>query len=402
MATASKARPSSAPAARTRRIGVSGPSLDLPPTRVYQGAAAADANGEGGGARARPLSAAPLTAAARDLRLGTRVDRPAKSDYFADGTPCRGRPRVATADERRRAAAAEAGLKKNRARFVGKVRHFRTRPMEERTLELLRHKLLAASYTAHGQDLDGLFLHLDEDASGVLEPVELHSAIRRTLKLGPSDLSDALIAQFFAHLDRDRNGTIEIGEFVFFLSGKERRVRPARHQTAAGEKQRRPQRPGLTAPAARFPSNPRAGLVKERELGGLWAAAHTRRTRIDNAKATGARKFNRLTLLARQSYAGLKALGLRGDVSELRVHLDRAERMLDATEEEMHELGAAKKAEVEKSLLIRSAVLRFDMHALAKVLKVSKQRTKTFGLGDTSDKFRSQPRRRERRPASAW
>lgn len=86
-------------------------------------------------------------------------------------------------------------------------------------LSNVRAKIKAASYTGHaGRQLDVLFSRFDRDGSGVLDEDEVRSALRRTLKITPSSVSDAEISALCTTLDADHSGTVSIRELLDFLS----------------------------------------------------------------------------------------------------------------------------------------------------------------------------------------
>ena len=57
-----------------------------------------------------------------------------------------------------------------------------------------------------------------KDGSGCLEPAEVKTALRRSLKIPASSVSDQQIYSLCAWLHIDGSGVIEIDELVTFLS----------------------------------------------------------------------------------------------------------------------------------------------------------------------------------------
>eukprot|EP00937_MAST-01D_sp_MAST-1D-sp2_P000619 g619.t1 len=82
-------------------------------------------------------------------------------------------------------------------------------------LEELRHRLLAASYTCHGEDLQVLFGRWDKDHGGSLSHKELHAIVQRML---PNVVSDEQLLWLIEFLDENHDGAIEFGEFAAFIS----------------------------------------------------------------------------------------------------------------------------------------------------------------------------------------
>jgi len=88
-------------------------------------------------------------------------------------------------------------------------------------LEKFRAKIKAAAYTGHsGRQLDVLFSRFDKDRSGQLEFDEVRVALRRTLRITPSAISDDDIVSLCAMLDADRSGTVGINELVEFVGAE--------------------------------------------------------------------------------------------------------------------------------------------------------------------------------------
>lgn len=91
-------------------------------------------------------------------------------------------------------------------------------PLEKDVEEKLRSRMKAAAYTGHsGRQLDVVFGRFDVDSSGQLETEEVRRALRRTLRIPASVISDAEIASLCAMLDQDGSGSVSIAEIVNFV-----------------------------------------------------------------------------------------------------------------------------------------------------------------------------------------
>ena len=89
--------------------------------------------------------------------------------------------------------------------------------LSEETVELIRHRWAAASYTTAGQNWQALFDKEDADHSGELFDKELKGLIRRVLKLTMNDMSDGDITRLFKKLDKDHSGSVSVEELFVFL-----------------------------------------------------------------------------------------------------------------------------------------------------------------------------------------
>eukprot|EP00747_Dinoflagellata_sp_TGD_P033624 gnl/TRDRNA2_/TRDRNA2_136743_c1_seq1.p1 gnl/TRDRNA2_/TRDRNA2_136743_c1~~gnl/TRDRNA2_/TRDRNA2_136743_c1_seq1.p1 ORF type:complete len:487 (+),score=83.71 gnl/TRDRNA2_/TRDRNA2_136743_c1_seq1:3-1463(+) len=87
------------------------------------------------------------------------------------------------------------------------------------SINLLRSKIRSSSYTGTtGRHLRELFKRADKDGSGELDELEVRRLLRRTLKISPTDISDAEISAVCELVDADNSGTVSIDEIVAFLS----------------------------------------------------------------------------------------------------------------------------------------------------------------------------------------
>lgn len=100
------------------------------------------------------------------------------------------------------------------------LRHHARRapPLDTFVLEKVRSTLKSAAYTGHsGRQLDVLFSRFDRDGSGSLCDHEVRRALRRTLRIPPSVISDLEISSLCVVLDADKSGTVSICELVSFV-----------------------------------------------------------------------------------------------------------------------------------------------------------------------------------------
>lgn len=83
----------------------------------------------------------------------------------------------------------------------------------------IRERIKSAAYGA-GRQLDVLFSRLDRDGSGELDEGEFRRAIRRTLRMPASVISDAEISLVVHALDLDKSGNINIRELIRFFEAE--------------------------------------------------------------------------------------------------------------------------------------------------------------------------------------
>lgn len=95
----------------------------------------------------------------------------------------------------------------------------RKRPLDPAVLERVRLRIRASASTGHaGKELNTIFGRFDKDSSGILSKEELRVALRKTLRIPPSVLSDADIGALCAALDADSSGSVSVAELVEFVS----------------------------------------------------------------------------------------------------------------------------------------------------------------------------------------
>jgi Ca2+-binding EF-hand superfamily protein len=90
----------------------------------------------------------------------------------------------------------------------------------------LRRKLRAESYTAHGQDIAGLFERLDKDRNGELDVKEMAHGLRPF-----GVLTEQEITSLVEHMDSDGDGFVSSQEFLEFMGQVavvEKKVNPSR------------------------------------------------------------------------------------------------------------------------------------------------------------------------------
>jgi len=94
-----------------------------------------------------------------------------------------------------------------------------TKPsLDPLAMDTLRSRIKAAAYTGtQGRQLDVVLGRFDKDHSGTLEEDEVRQALRRTLRIPPSVVSDADISALCTMLDDDMSGNISISELVAFV-----------------------------------------------------------------------------------------------------------------------------------------------------------------------------------------
>jgi len=91
--------------------------------------------------------------------------------------------------------------------------------LDHAALSKLRARIKGAAYTGHsGRQLDVLFGRFDRDGSGQLDEDEVRGALRRTLRIPPTVITDPEITALCATLDGDNSGMISIKEIVDFLN----------------------------------------------------------------------------------------------------------------------------------------------------------------------------------------
>jgi len=101
---------------------------------------------------------------------------------------------------------------------LGRGRPRRVAPLAPAVLDALRSKIKAASYAGHfGRELEGLLSSFDRDGSGQLDDEEFRRALRRTLRIPPSAITDSQISSLCAMFDTDGSGTVSIAEIVAFV-----------------------------------------------------------------------------------------------------------------------------------------------------------------------------------------
>ncbi|GMI08997.1 hypothetical protein TrRE_jg3574 [Triparma retinervis] len=112
--------------------------------------------------------------------------------------------------------------------------------LKKEELAHVQKRLSAAQY---GCDMRTFFKRQDKDRSGLLDPEEFRSILRRILRITPDELPDEDIYKLIQVLDTDKSGDLDINEIVAFIEEGERHAKEER-------KPRRKSRP-MTAGAIR-------------------------------------------------------------------------------------------------------------------------------------------------------
>jgi hypothetical protein len=115
--------------------------------------------------------------------------------------------------------------------------------LKKEELEHVQKRLSAAQY---GCDIRTFFKRQDKDKSGLLDPEEFRSILRRILKITPDELPDEDVYQLIKFLDTDGSGDLDINEIVAFIEkGEKRKPRAKSRPMTAGAI--RPNRKGKRA-----------------------------------------------------------------------------------------------------------------------------------------------------------
>eukprot|EP00937_MAST-01D_sp_MAST-1D-sp2_P001535 g1535.t1 len=99
---------------------------------------------------------------------------------------------------------------------------------------LLAHvgrKLLASSYTMHGQDLGALFARYDTNGNDVLEADEMATALQ---KLVPGCLTREQVLQLVSAADTNGDGAVDVGEFIAFVKDEGLATQPVADEAITG------------------------------------------------------------------------------------------------------------------------------------------------------------------------
>ena len=89
--------------------------------------------------------------------------------------------------------------------------------LSDEQIEVIKHKLLAASYTTFGPDINSLFQRIDQDGSGQIDKKELAAVVKKLLP----DVSSNQITHLMKTCDEDKSGKISYTEFIRFLGQRE-------------------------------------------------------------------------------------------------------------------------------------------------------------------------------------
>lgn len=90
--------------------------------------------------------------------------------------------------------------------------------LDPTVMDALRSRIKAAAYSGtQGQQLDGIFARFAKNNSGTLGEEELKLAMRRSLRITQSQISDDDIHALVCMLDKDQCGEISISDLVAFV-----------------------------------------------------------------------------------------------------------------------------------------------------------------------------------------
>eukprot|EP00440_Ansanella_granifera_P009588 gb/GFBE01010390.1/.p1 GENE.gb/GFBE01010390.1/~~gb/GFBE01010390.1/.p1 ORF type:complete len:825 (+),score=199.87 gb/GFBE01010390.1/:1-2475(+) len=94
-------------------------------------------------------------------------------------------------------------------------------PLSKAVVDKIRSKIKSAAYTGpNGKGFDEIFSRMDKDGSGALEPEEVKRALRCSLRIPKSVVSDQEVYSLCTLLDADNSGSISIPELVAFCGGE--------------------------------------------------------------------------------------------------------------------------------------------------------------------------------------
>merc|ERR1712113_1242708 len=114
--------------------------------------------------------------------------------------------------------ASQAKVKTQVPQPISEKSRQRAPPLTPDRVEKVRSKMKAAAYTGtSGRQLEVVFARFDKGRSGHLEDEEVRRALRGTLRIPPSMISDAEISSLCALLDADNLGTVAVKELVTFV-----------------------------------------------------------------------------------------------------------------------------------------------------------------------------------------
>jgi len=93
--------------------------------------------------------------------------------------------------------------------------------LSDEAINLVRSRIKAAAYVGpNGQGIDVMFRRFDKDGSGSLDAREVRRALRRSLRIPATSVSDQQIFSLCALLDLDGSGAVDIAELVAFIGNE--------------------------------------------------------------------------------------------------------------------------------------------------------------------------------------
>lgn len=119
------------------------------------------------------------------------------------------------------------------AELIEYVQHGPRRPEDrdaklKHRMERVRRNLRMSFQAIGGNDMDErkIFAYMDLDGNTRLSQYEFNMFVRRDLGLSRWDIQNAALSEFFARMDRNANGTVELLELVDFvrLTTKDRKL----------------------------------------------------------------------------------------------------------------------------------------------------------------------------------
>eukprot|EP00931_Biecheleriopsis_adriatica_P060203 TRINITY_DN36133_c0_g1_i1.p1 TRINITY_DN36133_c0_g1~~TRINITY_DN36133_c0_g1_i1.p1 ORF type:complete len:790 (-),score=159.63 TRINITY_DN36133_c0_g1_i1:46-2415(-) len=148
------------------------------------------------------------------------------------------------------------------------------RPISLEVQDKLRSKIKAAAYTGtQGRQIDVLFSRFDKEGTGELGDEELRRALRRTLRIPPTAITDQEIINLCGLLDNDNSGSVSIQELMDFVGAEQESRRSAPLEPIRTE-ERPPPEPKPPKPRTK-PWKPLAPEILEKLKFKLKSAAYT-------------------------------------------------------------------------------------------------------------------------------
>jgi hypothetical protein len=135
----------------------------------------------------------------------------------------------------------------------------------------------------------------------------------------------------------------------------------------------------LTKQHSKVLANPAAGTVRQRELECHWMTQANTRIAAENSKARALCQEKRVLGLAKQTVAGLAAVGVAKEMTEIAIKLRLAFEYRSLTAEEQAALPEGKRRDMLLASQLLDAVLIFDSVKAASLLQLKLPQVKTYG-----------------------